>query len=156
MPSVDTGLADYLKAESLFTTATPVGVAWGDRGFAFEMNTPIDNRTEAITAAGRFAGFMGGPMAKEAVEVLGRRQDLLGKAVAVTGDRLGYTSAGTTVFVIGVAETEIGSTILTVLRRLGPFVADPETPVDTGGGENFVTYNGDSVTYGGEPVTYTP
>lgn len=152
MPSVDTGLADYLKANSLFTTAIPVGVDWGDRGFAYEITTPVDGRTAAIGAASRFAGFMGGPLAKENVEVLGRRQDLLGEVVAITGDRLGYTATPTVVFVIGVAETEVGTT-LTVLRRLGPFVPDPDVPPDTGG--EVVTFGGEPVTYGGDAVTYT-
>lgn len=49
--------------------------------------------------------------------VPGRRCDLVGKAVAASGDRLGYGSAPI-VFVIGATEQPDDTTVLTVIRRL--------------------------------------
>lgn len=118
MPSVDSGLAAWLKGDALFTTATPGGVAWADRGVAVDRMLPVDLRAEAVAEATRIGVFMGSPHVKDVVEVLGRRRDLLGKVVTLTGDRLGYTSNGVPAFVCGVAENDNGTTTLQVLRKL--------------------------------------
>lgn len=120
MAAVASGLAAWLKADALFTSTVPGGVAWGARGVAADIQLPVDAKADARVEADRIASFMGSPAVKDSVEVIGRRRDLLGKSVTLKGDRLGYVAEGVAVFVIGVVETDFGTTVLTILRQLIP------------------------------------
>lgn len=117
---VDSGFADWLKRGALYLTAAPTNAAqWpGAKGVATEIVSPFATRAAALIEAGRQAEFLKGPNVRENVTVKGARKDLIGRAINLTGDRLGYSSAATAVFVLGAQEQDNGTTVLTVLRRL--------------------------------------
>lgn len=115
--AVDTGLASYLKSSTLKTSALATGVAWGTRAVTIEQQSALDLKADAVAQAAVTLAFVGGPLVKERVVVKGRRRDLLLRAVALTGTRLGYTATAIAAFVIGVAEQGNGTTLLTVVRK---------------------------------------
>lgn len=119
MPSVDSGLAAWLKERALYTAHVPAGAAaWGDRAVESEIISPLAMRVNAIAEATRQAAFLTGPNCKDRVVILGRRRDLLGKPVTLVGDRLGYEGAGAIAFVVGAQENDNGTTSITVIKRL--------------------------------------
>lgn len=118
MPTVDGGLAAWLKSPALVAVAAPGGVAWSSaQAVAVEFTSPNDVRADALTEAARTAALLGGPNVKDRVIVKGRRRDLLFKCVTIANSRLGY-AGGKRVFVLGVAENGNNTTTLTVLRKL--------------------------------------
>lgn len=118
--SVDSGFASWLKGGALWLTVLPANAAaWSLRGVESEIVTPFSTRADALASGAGQADLLSGPNVRDAVEVLGARKDLLGKVIVIRGDRLGYTAAGAYALVLGVEEQDAGTTILTVLRRLG-------------------------------------
>jgi len=121
MAVVDILYAQWLKAEALFALGTVVGAQanWGDKALDSTTISPLANAADAATEATAQAAFLGaGPLAIDKATVTGQRQDLTGQVITITGDRYGYEGAGKVVFVLGAAEQDNGTTILTVLRRL--------------------------------------
>lgn len=119
MPTVDPARADWLKREALFSAATVSGAftKWGDLALDSTIISALALKADADTESAKQAAFMAGPLAREKIDVIGFRKDLVGQVVTITGDRLGYEAGGLAVFVLGAAE-QGGFTTLTVLRRL--------------------------------------
>ena len=119
MAVVEPGYGAYLRSNARYTTAQITGAAttWGDKGQASTIVSPIALKADADTEVVRQAQFLAGPMVKDRHVVKGKRRDLIGKAVVVQADRLGY-AGGAVAFVIAASETPDGTTTLTVLKRL--------------------------------------
>lgn len=121
MAVVDGGVATWLKSEARFATSVIAGAAaaWGAKGVSSTIISPLALQADAQVEAARQAAFLAGPTAVDLHIVKGARRDLVGKVVTMLGDRLGYSSAGTNVYVIGADETKTpGMTELSVLKRL--------------------------------------
>jgi hypothetical protein len=108
---------DWLKAVALYAPATDDATAWGDSAVETEIISPLAFRADALAEARRQLNILSGPFALDEHIVEGRLASLIGKTVALSGDRLGYEIAPT-VFVIGVAEQANNTTALTVIKRL--------------------------------------
>ena len=118
---VDAGIVGWLKDGLLYASSTDeaIAAAWGTDARESEITSCIATFAGATAEAARQQGFLKGPIAVEVVTgIKGQRVDLIGRAVTIVCDRLGYNN-GLTVFVIG-AEEQDGTdrTTLTVLRRL--------------------------------------
>lgn len=117
MPAIDPAYGQWLKAEALYVRATPLGgPAWGDRAVSIKALSPIASRDAAGAEAERQLSFLAGPLVRDRVTVSGARRDLIGRAVTITGDRLGYDQPRMC-FVIGIEEGAT-ETVLTVIRSL--------------------------------------
>lgn len=118
--SVDAGFARWLKEGVIFAPAEDAAAAakWGSLARSTDIVSALADEAGAQAEAARQLAFLAGPIAIDRHLVAGSRFDLIGQAVTIAGDRLGY-EAGVTVFVIG-AEEAAGTdqTTLTVLRRL--------------------------------------
>ncbi|MBX9881275.1 MAG: hypothetical protein K2X73_04810 [Sphingomonas sp.] len=117
MASVDPAYGQWLKADALYLRARPAGAGiWGDRGASLKAMSPFALRDDAAAEADRQALFLAGPLVRDRVLVPGQRRDLIGRAVQIIGDQLGYEQPRT-VFVIGIDEGS-SETVLTVIRSL--------------------------------------
>lgn len=118
MALVDQGYAAWLKAPSLVAAATAATAAdWGARGVSIAALTPFADPAGAANELARLQAFHAGPIVRDRAVVPGERRDLIGRCVTLAGAQLGY-DAGVLAFVIGVAEQDNNTTVLTVLRRL--------------------------------------
>lgn len=118
--AVDPGYGEYLKSPARFVGATISGAAglWGDQAIDSRLVSPLAFRDDAQTEVIRQAQFLAGPLARDRVVVLGLWASLIGKPVAISGDRAGYEQSPV-VFVLGADENEAARyTVLTVLKRL--------------------------------------
>lgn len=119
--TVDAGFARWLREGVLFAPATDAAAAarWGDSARASDVVSGLATQAGAQAEAARQLGFLGGPLVIDEHYVAGARIDLVGSAVRLTADRLGY-EAGADVFVIEAEELDqTDQTRLVVLRRLG-------------------------------------
>lgn len=118
MATVDQGYAAWLRSDRLQSVATAASVdAWGARGAAIEALTPFADAAGAAAELARLQAFHAGPIVRDKAVVPGERRDLLHRCITLVGGQLGY-DAGVPAFVIGVAEQDNMTTVLTVLRRL--------------------------------------
>lgn len=118
--SVDAGVGAWLRAGALYAEASDSSVAtkWGDTAVETTIMTPYALEAAAEAEGARHLDILKHPLVTETHNVPGLRSDLLGKAVTMFADQLGYDD-GLDVFVIGVEEqSNVERTILTVLRRL--------------------------------------
>lgn len=119
--TVDAGFARWLREGVLFAPANDAAIAlrWGESARASEVRSGLATQAGAQAEAARQLAFLKEPIAVDEHLVPGSRADLLGRAVTISGDRLGY-EAGADVFVIEVEELDTtAQTKLIVLRRLG-------------------------------------
>lgn len=116
--SVDQGYADSLKGASLQMVASDAQAGLWPDGRQLTVTTPFASRAAAASEGARQAAFHGGPKVIEKAIVVGLRRDLIGRVIAATGNRLGYSAAPINVAVLGAAEQPDGTTVLTVVRRL--------------------------------------
>ena len=116
---VDQGFAQWLKDESLLTSAATGGVAVGLLPSAIESEviSALATKAAADSEAARQIAILGGPLALDRHVVKGQRRDLVGKCITLTHDLLGY-SAGEPVFVVSADERDDNLTILEVVRSL--------------------------------------
>jgi hypothetical protein len=116
---VDTGFADWLKSDALYSSWTNATLPAGLQGVAVEQQivTCLATGAGAIAEAARQGAFLGGPLAIDKHTVKGARRDLICKPVTLQIAALGY-DAGVSCFVIDVNELDGGVTELTVLRPL--------------------------------------
>lgn len=118
--SVDPGFARWLKEGIIYAPAEDgaIGAAWGDLARSTDVGSPFATPGGAAAEASRQLAFLKGPLVIDEHLIAGSRYDLLGRAVTLTADRLGY-DAGVTVFVVGAEELDdTDQTKLTVVRRL--------------------------------------
>jgi hypothetical protein len=116
---VDAGFATWLKEGALYLSVSPDNAAaWAGNGVETEIVTPFALRAAAVAAGSAQADFLKGPNVKDLLAVRGARRDLIGRCIALTGDRMGYSNVGRAAFVLGAEELDNGTTILAVLRRL--------------------------------------
>lgn len=116
--SVDQGYAAWLKAGSLQAGAIAATAGeWGARGIGVEVLSPFTTAAGAANELARLAAFHAGPIVRDKAVVAGERRDLLHRCIVLAGAQLGY-DGGVLAFVIGVAEQDNMTTVLTVLRRL--------------------------------------
>jgi hypothetical protein len=118
--TVDPEFARWLREGALFAPAddAAVAAAWGTLARSSDILSAITLKAGAEAEAARQLAFLAGPLAVDEHLVAGSRLDLLGQAITIRSDRLGY-QAGATVFVIGADEAEDSKqTTLTVLRKL--------------------------------------
>jgi len=116
MAAIDPGYAAWLKAEAVtLTGATADAARWGGRGVtAGAPIAPFATPAGGAAELARRQAFFGQPLVRDRLVVPGERRDLIGRCVR-TG---GAAGRGDLVFVIGVAERDDATTVLTVLRRL--------------------------------------
>lgn len=117
--AVDQGFALALRDPATYQTTANASLPAGLQASALESEiiSPFWDAAAASAEGAREIAFLGGPNALDRHVVPGQRNDLVGRAVTITADRLGY-SAGRTVFVIDAEELENNLTRLIVLRRL--------------------------------------
>lgn len=117
--SIDAGYADWLKAPALWSSTAngslPAGLDASAR--ESEIISPLVTKAAADSEGGRQMGILGSPVALDPHVVKGQRRDLIGKAVTLRNDLLGY-SAGIACFVVGADEREDNTTVLKVVRKL--------------------------------------
>lgn len=117
MPAVDPAYGQWLKADALYVRVAPAGAGvWADRGASIKRLSSLAVRDDAAAEASRQAQFLAGPLVRDRVLVRGARRDLVGRTVAIAGDRLGYEQPRAC-FVLG-AEEGPSETVLTVIRSL--------------------------------------
>lgn len=115
MAAVDPSYAQWLRADALYLRAVPAGAGrWGERGASTKALSPFALEGDAAAECTRQAALLAGPLVRDRVRVSGARRDLIGRAIRVAGDRLGY-DAQPIGFVIG-ADEQDSETILTVIR----------------------------------------
>lgn len=118
MSTIDQGYAAELKAANLTVAlATPDAARWAAQGVSASALSPFADPAGAAAEAARRAAFLAGPLVRDRAVVQGEQRALIGRCIRLAGTDLGY-SAGELVFVVGVAEQDNGTTVLTVLRRL--------------------------------------
>jgi hypothetical protein len=117
--AVDPNYASWLKSEAMFRSWTNSGLPSGLQAMAIdsEIITPFAASAAADTELTRQGALLDGPLALDSVTCCGRRVDLVGKCITLSGDQLNY-SAGVNVLVIQANEQEDGTTQLLVLRAL--------------------------------------
>lgn len=119
MSAVDSAVATWLKSDALHSKTTnaaiPSGLLTGATDS--EILSALSLLADADNENARQMALLNVPLALDEHTIKGARSDLLGKAITLTGDYLGY-AAGIAVFVIGVEEQDDNTTILKVLRRL--------------------------------------
>ena len=110
---VETSLAAYLKSPSLIASFVnaAVGAGWGEDAVRLKSQSPLADRAEALEEAERIADLRASPLAVDAARVVGIHTGLVGKTVSLDGGG---------VIVVGEdPDYGAGTTLLTVLRRLG-------------------------------------
>lgn len=119
MATVEAGYAAWLKTDARYVGATIAGAkaSWGDKAISSTVISPLAFKADAQAEAIKQAQFLAGPIARDKAIVKGYRKDLIGQLVTLFADRLGY-EPGPSVFVVGAAENDNGTTTLTVLKRL--------------------------------------
>jgi len=118
--SVDPEFARWLREGILFAAAEDAAIAglWGGLARETEIRSTLALKPGAEAEAARQVAFLGGVLVIDTHLVSGLRLYLLGRPVAIVGNRLGY-EAGPTVFVLGVEEArDTDQSTLTVLRKL--------------------------------------
>lgn len=121
MATVDAGYAAWLKATSRSVGATIAGAeaAWGTTATDSRVTSALATQADAQAVCNdQAANLLAGPLARDRIRVPGYRRDLIGCAINIIGNRLGY-EGGRLVLVLGAAEQAgQGMTVLTVLKRL--------------------------------------
>lgn len=116
---VDSAFTAWLKAPALYASGTngslPAGL--NDAARDQEIISSIYNLAGANAELARQVAFLAGPLARDVAIVRGAHVNLIGRAINLTCDLLGY-EVGPLVFVIGVDERDDGLSEITVLRRL--------------------------------------
>lgn len=118
--AVQSAYGAWLKSDALYSTSVVAGAAasWGNKAVTTTVISPLVSKADADAECARQAAFLSGVRAQDTAVVKGQRRDLIGKAITLNGDRLGY-EAGAIVFVIAADETAIvGCTVLKVIKRL--------------------------------------
>ena len=116
--TVDQGFAAWLKAGAYTLTATPADAGrWGE-GSSVASRSPFATVAGARAEADRLAAFFGRPIVRDRAVVDGRARRLIGRCIRLVSDDLGYGAPGRVVLVVGVAEQDNNTSVLTILRRL--------------------------------------
>lgn len=118
MANVASSFADWLGSDALYASVDIAGAvaAWGAQALTSTVVSPLALQADALAVATEQADFLGPPLAQDNHIVPGQQHELIGQAITIISDRLGYQS-GVVCFVIGAAEDE-ATTTLTVLRKL--------------------------------------
>ncbi len=112
MMAVSADSAAWLKSPGR-QVVWPLATALSTRRVA--LNCCLDQSADALAVAARVAAFFEQPLVEELVEITGKRADLFGKCITLTG--LPGVAGGKNAFVR--QAEEFGSiTRLTILRRL--------------------------------------
>lgn len=92
MPAIDSGLADWLRSEGLYTKADNGALAANilARALEQEVMSPYATKAGADMEAARQIAFLGGPLALDRHNVPGQRKDLIARPVRLNIDQLGY------------------------------------------------------------------
>lgn len=115
--TIDSGYAAYLRADALYVDVADAQAALWPNGRKLTAISPFATRDAALAEGARRAAFLGGAKVQDKVVVPGRRRDLLGRVVALTGQRGGYSAEPVAALVIGYQE-QAETTTLFVIRRL--------------------------------------
>lgn len=120
MTHPDTALATALQAASSFAVATPATSGrWPANGRRIEALSPFATQAGGEAEAARVAALFDAPLVRDRAVVPGRVRDLTRRCIRLKAEGLDYPAEGALVIVLGAAEQENGTTVLTVLRRLG-------------------------------------
>ncbi len=115
MAAVDPGYAQWLQADALNLRARPAGAdRWSDAGAATRALSPFALHDDAAAECTRQAALLAGPLVRDRVRVTGARCGLVGRAIRIAGDRLGYDAAP--IVLVIAAEEQEAETVLTVIR----------------------------------------
>lgn len=120
MPApVDAGYAQWLRDPALYSSWANGGLPAGLLASAIESEivSPFSTKAAADAEGARQGAFLGSPLALDRHIVKGQRVSLVGRAVTLKNDALGY-SAGVLCFVLEAQELENDLTALLVLRKL--------------------------------------
>lgn len=112
-------VAAWLKSTDLIeTVASADATRWVSQGVAVSVSSPFATEAGASAEAGRVLDLLRVPVVQDAILVVGRRSDLVGRCIDGVDGGLDYDPAGERLFVIGAKELADNTTALTVLRRL--------------------------------------
>ncbi len=122
MPGLlDTGFAQWLRQEALYTSLANAGLASGllDSAIESEIISPLAIKAAADSELARQIAVLGGPLALDRHVVKGQRRDLVGKCITLfePGGSFGY-NPGVAVFVVSAEEQDDNLTVLEVIRSL--------------------------------------
>lgn len=112
--------AEWLQAECLFSESTDAAIAaaWGEDAPTSETITALASLAAAQTESDRQQDFLGRALAIDTHDMVGKFAQLIGKAITITGPRLGY-DAGVVCLVLGsIDDLARGVAKVTVLRVL--------------------------------------
>jgi hypothetical protein len=116
--TVDPAYASWLKSDAMFSTNAPsLPSALLPMSVESEIYSPFATKAAADTELTRQVALLDNCLALDNVSIPGRRVDLAGKCITLTGDQLGY-GAGVNVLVLSAVENDDATTQLSVLRAL--------------------------------------
>jgi len=117
--AVDSTLAAALQRDSTAATAVPASAGrWAAQGRAVEAVSPFATAAGGTAEAARVAALFDGPIVRDRVVVPGRVRGVTKRCIRLEASGLDYPPEGALVIVLGAAEQENGTTVLTVIRKL--------------------------------------